>query len=296
MNNVLFFSFLFLAFFSCSPPVNKTFVGRFTDTSISSEGMIKAKEEIENRLGNIKAMNSKVELDLPKKEITVQSTNRPNPDLERTMKSIFKKSKFEIRPTYRVFNSGLNEYLNALPEIDGFTHFSDSDYSENSNVLGYVNSLESSERILKILNQYFDNVKNLEVKVSQTPMRNGLENEGLYPLHLVNMSADKNPVFQTSITGSKLVSNESDSKKHVMVTFDHQGSKDFAEMTKVAAAQNRNTIAMILNNKVICAPHVNSPIFGGMVAIIYDAEEPKIQEMADILRMGPLSYDLEIVK
>ena len=77
----------------------------------------------------------------------------------------------------------------------------------------------------------------------------------------------------------------------VAFQFNSAGSKRFSEMTR----ENRGKrFAIVLDNKIISAPRVDSPIFGGSGVIYGSFTEASAAELALLLRAGALPAPLKV--
>lgn len=292
MKPPLLFSIFLMVLFSCQPQVNTTITARFINPEIDSNDMILAKKQIESRLGKIKAMNSKVDLDATNKTILFQGANKVSPELTRKFNSLFKKSKFELRHTINVKRSDLSELIASLPEMEGFKNSDASKLSLESSVLGYVHGEKNQKNVLSVLNNHFSPIKDLKVMV----MKSASLNDDRYQLHLVNIGDGENLITQSNITGAGSFKSELDGTLQVKISLNHRGAKKIAQITTIASRNNKSTVALLFNDQLLSAPHVQSPITSGILTIAYNGEEEEIVELGDILSMGPLSYDLEVVQ
>jgi len=291
--------FLFILFLcaisACQPQVNTTLTAKFVNPDISQEDMLLAKKQIEARLGNIKAMNSKVTLDKASKKITFQGANKVSNKLSRKFQSLFKKSKFEVRPIKDVERDDLRALMDSLPEVKGVRYLSSLEYYKGSGVLGYVKKEINQENVLSILNGHFARIKDLKIMISKVPTSKGTKNNGLYQLYLIEMGGEKY-ISQSYISGATSFTNKIDNTTQVKVSLNHKGAKILAGLTTDASRNDNRSLALLYNDCVLSAPSVMTPITSGILVLAYEAQEKELAELADILSMGPLSYDLENVE
>ena len=98
------------------------------------------------------------------------------------------------------------------------------------------------------------------------------------------------------LSGDKLVkahSNIKDGESIIEFTFNSLGAKQFGELTKNNIGKR---LAILLDNKVICAPVVNSSILGGSGIITGNFTPESARELATLLQAGALPAPLLVVE
>jgi preprotein translocase subunit SecD len=98
-------------------------------------------------------------------------------------------------------------------------------------------------------------------------------------------------IYGTDLVNAKL--EFQDQQPVVFFSFNTQGAKKFANLT---TKQKGKQIAIVLDNKVISAPAVNTPITGGSGIISGSFTVLQAQELALLLRAGSLPTPLVIVE
>jgi len=291
MNSSLPYLVFLFFIVACQPQVNTVITAKFTNPNIGLEEMLLAKEQVEKRLGNLKAMNSKVELDEVSKTLQFLSGNKVSVEQTRKFNSLFKKSKFEIRRTIDLNRHDLKDLISSLPEIKGFKMADSAELSIESSIVGYIDGEENEENTLHILNRHFSVIEDVKVMTLKSPNHNDRKSQ----LHLVNMSPTENYITQSHITRAGSFKSEIDNSLQVKVSLNHRGAKNLAQMTTIASQNNNSSVALLFNNQILSAPRVNGPITSGIITIAYNGDKEEKIELGDILSMGPLSYDLEVV-
>jgi SecD/SecF fusion protein len=82
----------------------------------------------------------------------------------------------------------------------------------------------------------------------------------------------------------------------VSLSMDGTGAAIWSELTGRAAADNRREVAIVLDDEVVSAPHVNDKISGGNSSITGNYTVQEAQDMASKLEVGKLPAKTEIVQ
>jgi preprotein translocase subunit SecD len=111
-------------------------------------------------------------------------------------------------------------------------------------------------------------------------------------------SYNKIPVYKKAMLNGDLLSNamvsfNQYSKPVVAFEFNHLGAKLFGELTKNNIGKR---LAIVLDNKVICAPSINEPIMGGSGTITGNYTAQTANDLALLLRAGALPAPLKIIE
>ncbi len=109
------------------------------------------------------------------------------------------------------------------------------------------------------------------------------------------MIAVKRPVV---ISGDQLIDaqqtfDQQTNAAQVAFTFDGQGGRKFARITQENVGK---PFAIILDNKVISAPNIETPILGGRGVINGNFTAQSANELAIALRSGKLPIDLKVIE
>lgn len=103
----------------------------------------------------------------------------------------------------------------------------------------------------------------------------------------------KKVMLNGDLLSSAMVSYNQFSRPVVGFEFNHLGARIFAELTKQNIGKR---LAIILDNKVICAPSINEPIIGGSGTISGDYTAQTANDLALLLRAGALPAPLKIIE
>ncbi len=82
----------------------------------------------------------------------------------------------------------------------------------------------------------------------------------------------------------------------VSLRMDKTGAKTWARMTTEAYQDNEREIAIVLDDEVVSAPSVNSPITGGNSSITGDFSIQEAQDLSNILQVGKLPAETSIIQ
>lgn len=88
----------------------------------------------------------------------------------------------------------------------------------------------------------------------------------------------------------------SDEYWSVSIYLNPDGTKDFAALTQQLAdgGEGKNHLAIVLNGKVIAAPAVNDPIFGGQVLVTGSFDQARAESIAAQLRFASQGLVLSV--
>jgi preprotein translocase subunit SecD len=95
------------------------------------------------------------------------------------------------------------------------------------------------------------------------------------------------------LTDARATISSTDNKAMVNFSLNPIGTRQFAEITKANVGK---ALAIVLDNKVICAPIINEPITGGEGIISGNYTAESAQELALLLRAGALPAPLTVVE
>jgi protein-export membrane protein, SecD/SecF family/protein-export membrane protein SecD len=103
---------------------------------------------------------------------------------------------------------------------------------------------------------------------------------------------------QVLLTGENLINARPErhpqtNAPYVSIQFDTVGARKFGEVTKNHTGER---LAMILDGKVISAPHINEPILGGSAQITGDYSYESAINLAILLRSGALPAPITVIE
>ncbi len=119
-----------------------------------------------------------------------------------------------------------------------------------------------------------------------------------YYLYLIKgqSNTDKAPLDGDVVTGATQALNPINGQVEVNLRMNANGAKKWAEMTTKAAGDGNREIAIALDNEVVSAPSVNTPITGGSSSITGDFTVDEATSFAGILEVGKLPAKTKIVQ
>lgn len=120
-------------------------------------------------------------------------------------------------------------------------------------------------------------VKNLEGEITNN-----------YRLYGIKKSTPEAPLDGDYITNAYPSTDPLNNNVVVSMQMNTQGTREWAQMTTVAAQDNNRAIAILLDDEVVSAPSVNQPITGGSSQITGDYDLQSATDFANILEIGKL--------
>ncbi|MGH6615783.1 protein translocase subunit SecD [Sphingomonas sp.] len=100
-------------------------------------------------------------------------------------------------------------------------------------------------------------------------------------------------IMGDQLTDARQSFNQQTNEPEVVITFDSQGGKRFANLTQANVGK---PFAIILDDKVISAPNINEPILGGTASISGSFTVDSATQLAIALRSGKLPVALKVVE
>jgi SecD/SecF fusion protein len=121
---------------------------------------------------------------------------------------------------------------------------------------------------------------------------------GLYELFALKRSAGKDgPVLSGErVTDSRAQSGERGQGIEVSLQMDAAGAAQWAAVTTQCARDNNREVAIVLDNDVVSAPRILSPIEGGRSSITGSYTLQEASDLASVLQVGKLPAKAEIVQ
>ena len=191
----------------------------------------------------------------------------------------------------------LNEFNYKFKvNIDGNYNF------PNSPNLGYALA-EDTARINEILAfQILENWFEID-KIKFTWSNNSIvfpdDEREYFTLHALKLDAEDQPRFSSKgVASAKDFIDSRDNQVSISVYMTEEGTQDWAQMTSENVG---NFIAMVSRNKVLSAPHINSPITGGETIISGGFTNEEAKELTDLIncdthkrRLGRAAFQKEM--
>ena len=115
------------------------------------------------------------------------------------------------------------------------------------------------------------------------------EETNLYELYALKVP----PSGQAPLEGDKVISanpqpDPQTGEMGVSLTMDQEGAQVWGQMTQRAFTANNHEVAIVLDNAVVSAPRVNSPILTGRTSITGNFSTQEARDLANILQVGKL--------
>ena len=108
--------------------------------------------------------------------------------------------------------------------------------------------------------------------------------------------SDKAPIEGDRVINANASPDNMTGEMVVNLRMDVQGAKKWADMTTKAYEDNNREIAIVLDDEVVSAPRVNSPITGGSSQITGDFTVAEATDFASILEIGKLPARTTIIQ
>jgi len=123
------------------------------------------------------------------------------------------------------------------------------------------------------------------------------ESTGEYELYLIKKlpGSDKPPLEGDCIINAGSAPN-STGEMAVNLRMNSQGSKKWAEMTEKAANAGNREVGIVLDDEVVSAPSVRTPITGGSTEITGSFSVQEAADLASILEVGKLPAKTRIIQ
>jgi SecD/SecF fusion protein len=119
-----------------------------------------------------------------------------------------------------------------------------------------------------------------------------------YQLYAIKMprGPNKPPLEGDHITVARSNPDPTTGEVAVSISMDQEGARKWANMTTKAAQDNEREIAILLDDEVVSAPAVRSPIVSGDSQITGDFSIQEGQDLANILQIGKLPAETKIIQ
>ncbi len=124
------------------------------------------------------------------------------------------------------------------------------------------------------------------------------EETNTYELYVLKRDAnsEKAPLEGDRVVSAKANIDQNNGQVEVSLTMDQRGAKKWAEMTTKAANDKKRQIAIVLDDEVVSAPRVQSPILGGRSSITGAYTMQEATDFSRILEIGKLPARPQIIQ
>jgi len=160
----------------------------------------------------------------------------------------------------------------------------------------FVRDREVSDEVLN--RTYYDELKNFGKKRADYMLMEDRHKDGstIYRPYFIEprIAMKGDTVEYASVTSDPVTS-----AIKISLNFDKKGAKEFGKVTEKYArteSQSGRFLAIILDNKLYSAPHLNEPIYGGSASISGSFSLPEARRLVNALRAGSLPGRVDIVE
>ena len=124
------------------------------------------------------------------------------------------------------------------------------------------------------------------------------EETGLYKLHMLKKERGSEiaPLLGDRVMNASSRPDPTTGEVEVLLSMDQDGAQTWGQMTTAASQDNQREIAILLDDQVVSAPSVRVPIMNGSSSITGDFDIQEGQDFANILEIGKLPADIEVVQ
>jgi len=117
-----------------------------------------------------------------------------------------------------------------------------------------------------------------------------------YQLYAIKKQRSEAPLTGESVVDASANPDPMTNEIAVSLEMDNQGTKVWANMTTQAAQDNNREIAILLDDEVVSAPRVNTPITTGSSQITGNFDLTEAKDLANILEIGRLPAETSIIQ
>lgn len=235
--------------------------------------------------GDTAALNQDVELTKKDTIVTAVLDSLGNPTGDSTIQIVDvpeEENPFESGPLFRVFQPNLTGAL-------GLAAMGEAEKNRRNIVMEYLNTPEVKSLF----------PSDIEFMWSSEPVRDfntgePTRNYILYAIKKGRANAEA-PLSGEHVVRATAAPDPITNEVAVSLNMDNQGARIWADMTTKAAQDNNREIAIVLDDEVVSAPRVNTPITGGSSSITGNFSVQEGNDLASILEVGKLPAKTKII-
>lgn len=272
-------------------------------------------DRLKERIDEFGVTQPNVSLDASRDLIVVELPGVDNP--KRALAMLEATAKLEFWDVYRLNDPGIAEALQAADAkakalMSGDTSQTKVDTSKNAQAGPIFSNLQVNGQLqfspavwgladknkTKYISEWLEKpaVKasfpsDLRFAWSQKPLKAGVTSGdgSIYELYaLKSKKGGQGPGLDGSTVTDAIVSPDEAGRAAVSLKMNTAGARAWGEMTTAAFNDNKKQIAVVLDDKVVSAPNVNSPILTGDSQITGSYTIEEAQDFARILQIGKL--------
>ena len=260
-------------------------VYRITDNNLISL-FSQANERLRHiQSGDTAALSQEVELTKKDTIVTAVLDSLGNPTGDSTIQIVDvaeEENPFESGPLFRVFQPNLTGAL-------GLAAMGEAEKNKRHIVMEYLNMPEVKSLFPSDIQFMWGAEPSRDFTTGQET-----RNYVLYAIKKGRANAEA-PLSGEHVVNATAAPDPITNEVAVSLSMDNQGSRIWADMTTKAAQDNNREIAIVLDEEVVSAPRVNTPITGGNSSITGNFTVQEGNDLASILEVGKLPAKTKII-
>jgi len=260
-------------------------VYRITDNNLISL-FSQANERLRQiQSGDTAALSQEVELTKKDTIVTAVLDSLGNPTGDSTIQIVDvaeEENPFESGPLFRVFQPNLTGAL-------GLAAMGEAEKNKRHIVMEYLNMPEVKSLFPSDIQFMWGAEPSRDFTTGQET-----RNYVLYAIKKGRANAEA-PLSGEHVVNATAAPDPITNEVAVSLSMDNQGSRIWADMTTKAAQDNNREIAIVLDEEVVSAPRVNTPITGGNSSITGNFTVQEGNDLASILEVGKLPAKTKII-
>ena len=253
-----------------------------------------AARTVRDRLSNLDLKNLKVTAD-DSKHIVVTTSDTEN--IERAVELAQRSTYVAFCPTFKKYEINFKPILHYIDSIDDdpqahaareFLESGNGPYA-NDEILGYVKNNEEFNVIFSFFQR--PEVRRLLPEELVLCISYKESEEG-YQVHMLKSPSDGYDMLFGDVITSAEVKNDSRYGYEVYIRMNDEGSREWTNITRMNIGR---AVAIVVGDKIMCAPYINSEIVGGKASLAGDFDRKEAQDIANKLMSGSLKARLKVV-
>lgn len=253
-----------------------------------------AARAVRNRLRDLDLKNLKVTSD-GDNHIVVTTTDTEN--IERAIELAQRSTYVAFCPTFKKYEIDFKPVLHYIDSIGAdpqaraafeFLESGNGPYAYDE-ILGYVENYEEFDEIFSFFQR--PEVRSL-LPEELVLCRSYKESEAGYQVYMLKSPSDGYDMLFGDVITSAEVNNDSRNGYEVYIRMNDEGAREWKNIT------NRNmgrAVAIVVEDKIMCAPYINSEIVGGKASLTGEFDRKEAQDIANKLMDGTLRARLKVV-
>lgn len=176
---------------------------------------------------------------------------------------------------YRSYDEVFWNTVEIIPKIDGFIPIYELDFQNYPpNVVGVTDNEEKKKSIIKELMKIDSIPENSFFCWSKNKIENLRTNETFYQLYLLKEVREELRILNSEIRTSEVQFHQQANQYIIYIKFNESGTEKWTKLTKRAAFNANDFIAIVIDSQVYSIPMVMDPIYSGESMIFgFDSEK-----------------------